>query len=166
MSRYSTASPTLTGTRSTVMQSALRQGLAQRKLIDYRKPNPTLYNSTKIPGNVWYFHRVRYRMPEYENHPSQKPEGLLERIILASSNPNDLVLDPFAGTFTTSAVSQRLKRLSIGIEQECEYVKIGLRRLGICQHFDGEELRPLEKTYQRKNGTAKTRTYSGPSLFE
>ena len=83
---------------------------AKRKLIDYRKPTPAQYNTTKIPGNVWYFPRVRYRMAEYEEHPSQKPEALLERIVLASSNPGDLVLDPFSGTFTTSAVAQRLKR--------------------------------------------------------
>lgn len=139
---------------------------AQRMLIDYRKPTPTRYNTTKIPGNVWYFPRVRYRMPEYENHPSQKPEALLERIILASSNPGDLVLDPFAGTFTTSAVAQRLKRRSIGIEQEGEYLKIGLRRLGICQHLDGEELKPLDKNYERKNGQAKAKAYTERSLFE
>ena len=48
---------------------------AKRKLIDYRKPVPTQYNTAKVPGNVWYFPRVRYRMPEYENHPSQKPEA-------------------------------------------------------------------------------------------
>ena len=69
---------------------------AVRKLIDYRKPEPTPYNSKKVPGNVWYFPRVRYRMDEYEEHPSQKPEALLERVIRASSNPGDLVLDPFA----------------------------------------------------------------------
>lgn len=137
---------------------------AQRRLIDYRKPTPTLYNTTKIPGNVWFFPRVRYRMSEYENHPSQKPETLLERIILVSSNPGDLVLDPFAGTFTTSAVAQRLKRRSVGIEQEGEYIKIGLRRLGICHYLDGEELKPLDKTYERKNDKAKTETER--SLFE
>ena len=81
---------------------------AQRKLVDYRKPKPTLYNPWKVPGNVWYFPRVRYRMPEYEHHPSQKPESLIERIVKASSNPGETVLDPFAGTFTVSAVAQRL----------------------------------------------------------
>lgn len=125
---------------------------AQRKLIDYRKPNPTPYNTSKVPGNVWYFPRVRYRMPEYEEHPTQKPEALLERIIKASSNPGDLVLDPFAGAFTTCAVAQRLGRRSIGIEREAEYIKIGLRRLSIQSKLDGEELLPPEKTYVRKNG--------------
>lgn len=102
---------------------------AERRLIDYRKPVPATYNATKVPGNVWCFPRVRYRMPEYENHPAQKPQALLERLIRASSNPGDLVLDPFAGTFTTSAVARRLNRRSIGIEREWDYVQIGLRRL-------------------------------------
>ena len=72
---------------------------AQRKLIDYRKNPPQPYNTKKIPGNVWGFNRVRFKMDEYENHPSQKPEQLLERIILASSNVGEIVLDPFGGTF-------------------------------------------------------------------
>jgi len=129
---------------------------AVRQLIDYRKPTPTLYNSKKIPGNVWSLPRVRYRMDEYEDHPSQKPEALLERIILASSNPGDLVLDPFAGTFTTGAVAKRLGRWFIGIEREREYVKIGLRRLRVRKELDGEPLMPPQKTYVRRNGKAST----------
>jgi adenine-specific DNA-methyltransferase len=126
---------------------------AVRKLIDYRKEIPTPYNTTKIPGNTWYIPRVRYRMAEYEDHPSQKPEALLERIIKASTNPGDLVLDPFGGTFTTCAVAQRLGRKSIGIELQLIYVKIGLRRLGIASQFNGEELCAPEKNYVRKNGS-------------
>ncbi len=121
---------------------------AKRKLIDYRKPTPAQYNTLKVPGNVWNFNRVRYRMDEYENHPSQKPEALLERIILASSNKGDVVLDPFAGTFTTCAVAQKLCRVSIGIEQETDYVKIGLRRLGIQNSLNGEPLIKPAKSYQ------------------
>lgn len=126
---------------------------AVRKLIDYRKEVPAPYKTTKVPGNTWYIPRVRYRMAEYEEHPSQKPEALMERVIKASSNPGDLVLDPFSGTFTTCAVAKRLGRRSIGIETQSEYVKTGLRRLGICEHFNGEELKPLDKTYIRKNGS-------------
>ncbi|NOS89413.1 MAG: adenine-specific DNA-methyltransferase [Methylococcaceae bacterium] len=125
---------------------------ATRKLIDYRKEIPTLYKTTKVPGNTWYIPRVRYRMPEYEEHPSQKPEELLERIIKASSNIGDIVLDPFAGTFTTCAVAQRLNRVTIGIEMQPEYFKIALRRLDIASHFNGEELKPLNKAFVRKNG--------------
>lgn len=102
---------------------------AKRKLIDYRKQVPTVYNSVKVPGNVWYIPRVRFRMPEYEEHPSQKPEALLTRVILASSNPEDVILDPFSGTFTTSAVAMKLNRKSIGIELDDGYFNNGIRRL-------------------------------------
>lgn len=47
---------------------------AKRKLIDYRKAVPTPYNIKKVPGNVWDFSRVRYRMDEYENHPLKNPK--------------------------------------------------------------------------------------------
>lgn len=121
---------------------------AERKLIDYRKPTPTVYNAKKVPGNVWDIPRVRYRMEEYEEHPTQKPVALLERIILASSNEGDLVLDPFSGTFTTSLVAQKYGRRSIGIEIEAEYVKIGLRRLHIHSVYKGQELKRNPKTYE------------------
>jgi len=124
---------------------------AKRKLIDYRGDKPKPYNNQKVPGNVWEFSRVRYRMSEYEKHPSQKPEILLERIIKASSNPDDLILDPFAGTFTTCAVAQRLNRKSIGIEMQEEYFKIGLRRLGISEEYKGEKLTPLNKVFTKEN---------------
>lgn len=131
---------------------------AKRKLIDYRKLIPTPYNTTKVPGNVWNITRVRYRMPEYENHPSQKPEALLERIIKASSNPNDIVLDPFSGTFTTSAVAKRLGRFSIGIENQTEYLKIGLRRVLNFLELNGEPLLGPIKNHVRKNSSKKKRS--------
>jgi putative DNA (cytosine-5-)-methyltransferase len=118
---------------------------AKRGLIDYRKNPPQPYKSTKVPGNVWEFPRVRYRMEEYENHPTQKPIALLERIIKASSNEGDKVLDPFSGTFTTAYVAQSLQRKSIGIELQEEYVKIGLRRLNLAQSYNGELLRKTKK---------------------
>jgi adenine-specific DNA-methyltransferase len=132
---------------------------AKRNLIDYRKPVPAMYNSTKVPGNVWEIPRVRYRMPEYETHPTQKPIELLKRIILASSNPGDLILDPFSGTFTTSFVAKETQRLSIGIEIEEAYVKIGLRRLNIMTEYKGEILqRPLKSYEKRPSEQIKTLT--------
>jgi site-specific DNA-methyltransferase (adenine-specific) len=122
---------------------------SKRKLIDNRKNPPQPYNTEKVAGNVWEFPRVRYRMPEYENHPTQKPIVLLERIIKASSNENDLILDPFSGTFTTSSVAKMLNRKSIGIELQEEYVKIGLRRLGLQEEYKGEKLLKELKTYQK-----------------
>lgn len=125
---------------------------AHRKLIDYRGGTPKLYNTKKIPSNVWEFTRVRYRMHEYEEHPSQKPEALLERIIRASSNKGDVVLDPFSGTFTAAAVAKTLERKSISIESQEEYLKIGLRRvLGAKEHL-GERLETVKKDTTIKNG--------------
>ncbi len=129
---------------------------AKRKLIDYRKNPPQPYNTKKVPGNVWNFPRVRYRMPEYENHPTQKPIALLERIIKASTNEGDVVLDPFSGTFTTSFVAKMLNRKSIGIEINDEYSKIGIRRVFEQLNFNGESLMPKPKSYQIKNTQQRT----------
>lgn len=123
---------------------------AKRKLIDYRKNPPQIYNSEKVPGNVWEFPRVRYRMDEYESHPTQKPIALLERIIKASSNEGDTILDLFAGTFTTSFVAKQLNRKSVGIELQEEYVKIGLRRLEIKETFNGEKLRKPKRNFKSR----------------
>ena len=120
---------------------------AKRKLIDYRKNPPQPYSSQKVPGNVWDFSRVRFKMDEYENHPTQKPEALLERIIKASSNPGDVVLDPFSGSFTTSAVAVHLGRVGIGIDMNEEYYEMGLRRTGITMTRNGKS---LEKVKTRK----------------
>lgn len=124
---------------------------AKRKLIDYRKNPPQPYNTEKVPGNVWNFARVRYRMEEYENHPTQKPISLLERIIKASSNEGDIVLDPFCGSFTTCYVAKLLNRKYIGIEIQEEYFKIGLRRLNIAKEFQGEPLIKEQKVYEIKH---------------
>ncbi|MCI8759625.1 MAG: adenine-specific DNA-methyltransferase [Clostridia bacterium] len=128
---------------------------AKRKLIDYRKKIPTPYNTKKVPGNVWNFNRVRFRMEEYENHPTQKPEKLLERIILTSSNENDIVLDPFSGTFTTSSVAIKNNRKAIGIELNDEYYKIGIRRTNISNIYNGEVLEKerIKKTMARNKSS-------------
>ena len=123
---------------------------AKRKLIDYRKSPPQQYNQMKVPGNVWEFSRVRYRMEEYENHPTQKPISLLTRVIKASTNVNDLVLDPFSGTFTTGFVAKSLKRRSIGIELQEEYVKIGLRRLELTTTYKGEVLKKEPRSFEKQ----------------
>ena len=135
---------------------------AKRKLIDYRKSIPTIYNTEKVPGNVWEFARVRYRMDEYENHPTQKPIALLERIIKASSNLGDVVLDPFSGTFTTCFVAKELGRNSIGIELQNEYVKIGLRRLNLANEYKGEKLEKEIRSFE----VGKIPTANSLILFE
>lgn len=68
-------------------------------------------------------------MDEYEKHPTQKPEALLDRVIRASSNVGDIVFDPFGGSFTTSAVASKLNRKSVSIDMNPDYYNIGLRRV-------------------------------------
>lgn len=118
---------------------------SKRGLMDYRKNPPQPYNTQKVPGNVWEFPRVRFLMDEYENHPTQKPTSLLNRIILASSNENDMVLDPFSGSFTTGAVAIGLNRKFTGIEVNEDYVKMGIRRLSIPSHYSDTELEKVKK---------------------
>ena len=62
-------------------------------------------------------------------HPTQKPEALLYRILLACTKPGDVVLDPFFGTGTTGAVARRLGRRWIGIEREAQYVRVARERI-------------------------------------
>jgi len=73
-------------------------------------------------------------------HPTQKPESLLHRVILGTTNPGDVVLDPFFGTGTTGAVAKMLGRSFIGIEREEAYRKVALRRLDKVRKFDKSAL--------------------------
>ena len=77
--------------------------------------------------------KERIRVDGEKAHSTQKPEALLYRVILASSNPSDVVLDPFFGTGTTGAVAKRLHRNWIGIERNLEYVKIAQERIDAVQ---------------------------------
>lgn len=127
---------------------------AKRGLIDYRKNPPQPYNTKKVPGNVWNFSRVRFKMDEYENHPSQKPEALLERMILASSNEGEIVFDPFGGSFSTSGVAVKLHRKTISIDINETYFKVGIRRTGISENYGGEILKK-DKSRKTKNTSKK-----------
>ncbi|MDH2308062.1 site-specific DNA-methyltransferase [Methylobacterium brachiatum] len=66
-------------------------------------------------------------------HPTQKPEALLARTLMAATNPGDVVLDPFFGTGTTGAVAKRLGRRFIGIEREATYAKAAMERIAAVQ---------------------------------
>ena len=66
-------------------------------------------------------------------HPTQKPEALLYRVLLATTRPGDTVLDPFFGTGTTGAMALRLKRHFVGIEREPRYVRLARERLEVAQ---------------------------------
>ena len=74
-------------------------------------------------------------------HPTQKPESLLHRVLVGTTNPGDVVLDPFFGTGTTGAVAKMLGRDFIGIEREAKYRKVAEKRLKKIRRFDREALR-------------------------
>ena len=73
-------------------------------------------------------------------HPTQKPESLLHRVLVGSTNPGDVVLDPFFGTGTTGAVAKMLGREFIGIEREEAYRKVAKKRISKVRKFDKEAL--------------------------
>ncbi len=73
-------------------------------------------------------------------HPTQKPEALLHRVLLASSQPGDVVLDPFFGTGTTGAVARRLGRRFIGIERDAVYARAAEERIARVKPLPGDAL--------------------------
>jgi len=73
-------------------------------------------------------------------HPTQKPESLLHRVIVGTSNPGDVVLDPFFGTGTTGAVARMLGRDYIGIEREESYRAAAAKRLSAIRPYEGDAL--------------------------
>lgn len=81
------------------------------------------------PGNVWEFSHMHYCNANRKSHPTQKPEGLYERMILASSNEGDTVLDPFLGSGTALRVCQNTNRNGIGIDNNPEYINMTNERL-------------------------------------
>jgi site-specific DNA-methyltransferase (adenine-specific) len=85
------------------------------------------------PSNLWTDLTVPFwSMPENTDHPTQKPEKLLAKIILASTNENNFVLDPFAGSGTTSVVAKKLNRNFTGIELDEKYCLLTEKRLALA----------------------------------
>lgn len=87
----------------------------------------------KNPTDVWQIPKVTSgkgrSSSERTSHPAQFPESLIERVILASSNEGDTILDPFAGSGTTAVVARRLKRKFIGFEIRPDYFRIAAKRV-------------------------------------
>ena len=95
------------------------------------------------PSNIWTDITVPFwSMPENTEHPTQKPEKLIAKLILASSNKEDMVFDPFVGSGTTAVVAKKLGRNFLGIERERKYVALALKRLELAEqnpHIQGYE---------------------------
>lgn len=85
------------------------------------------------PSNLWTDISVPFwSMPENTDHPTQKPEKLLAKLILASSNPGEMIFDPFLGSGTTSVVAKKLGRHYVGIEREEFYCCLAEKRLELA----------------------------------
>lgn len=96
------------------------------------------------PGNVWLFSHMHFCNKNRQQHPTQKPEGLYERMILASSNIGETVLDPFVGSGTCLRVCQQIKRNCIGIDLNPDYIEMSKNRLlEIFNGFDSMDERIL-----------------------
>jgi site-specific DNA-methyltransferase (adenine-specific) len=86
------------------------------------------------PSNIWTDLTVPFwSMPENTDHPTQKPEKLLAKIILASSNKGDVIFDPFLGSGTTSVVARKLGRHYTGVEIDREYACLAEKRLALAE---------------------------------
>nr|VFK40737.1 MAG: site-specific DNA-methyltransferase (adenine-specific) [Candidatus Kentron sp. SD]VFK46183.1 MAG: site-specific DNA-methyltransferase (adenine-specific) [Candidatus Kentron sp. SD]VFK78439.1 MAG: site-specific DNA-methyltransferase (adenine-specific) [Candidatus Kentron sp. SD] len=85
------------------------------------------------PSNLWTDISVPFwSMPENTEHPTQKPEKLIAKLILANSRPGEIVLDPFLGSGTTSVVAKKLGRMFVGIEREKSYCLLAEKRLELA----------------------------------
>ena len=87
------------------------------------------------PSNIWTDITVPFwSMPENTDHPTQKPEKLLAKIILASTNAGDLIVDPFAGSGTTAVAAKKLGRDFVAIESDESYCLLAAKRLELAQN--------------------------------
>lgn len=104
------------------------------------------------PSNIWTDISIPFwSMPENTNHPTQKPEKLIAKLILASSNKGDVVFDPFVGSGTTAVTAKKLGRRFVGIEKEKEYVALALKRLLMAD--DNAEIQGYENgIFKARNG--------------
>jgi site-specific DNA-methyltransferase (adenine-specific) len=85
------------------------------------------------PSNLWTDLTVPFwSMPENTDHPTQKPEKLIAKLLLASSRAGDVVLDPFLGSGTTAVVAKKLSRNFVGIERDQDFCLLALKRLGLA----------------------------------
>jgi len=88
-----------------------------------------------FPSNIWNDISIPFwSMPENTEHPTQKPEKLLAKLILASTNEGDLVFDPFIGSGTTAVVAKKLGRRYVGVEVDNYYCSLAIKRLELAEN--------------------------------
>ena len=125
------------------------------------------------PSNLWTDISVPFwSMPENTDHPTQKPEKLIAKLVLASSNPGDVVLDPFSGVGTTSVVAKKLGRAYLGIEIDESYCCLAEKRLAAADaecaiqgYRDGVFWERNSLTDRRRMAAHPSRRASGAGLL-
>jgi site-specific DNA-methyltransferase (adenine-specific) len=103
-------------------------------------------NNDKQMKSVWVIGSPKTEEKLYGKHPTQKPVELLERIILASTNPKDYIFDPFAGSCTTGVAAKKLNRNFIGCELKKEYIEVALKRLCGSEIIEPKEINEVLQT--------------------
>jgi site-specific DNA-methyltransferase (adenine-specific) len=93
-------------------------------------------NNNKQMTDVWHLPAIASWEKSFGKHPTQKPINLLARIIMASTQPNEWILDPFCGSATTGIAANLLGRRFLGIEQEEEFIKISKNRREEIENFN------------------------------
>jgi site-specific DNA-methyltransferase (adenine-specific) len=114
-------------THSTETILWIRKGKKSKHNFNYQLMKKT--NNDKQMKDVWTIGRPKKIEKEFGKHPTQKPEEIIERMVLSSTNENDLILDMFCGSGTTGVVSIRNKRKFIGIDMSNEYIQITEKRI-------------------------------------
>lgn len=106
----------------------------KRNPKDWKKNSSGKFRDTS-PSNIWNDISIPFwSMPENTDHPTQKPEKLLAKIILASTNKGDFVFDPFLGSGTTAVVAKKLGRKFLGVEIDKYYCALALKRLDLSEN--------------------------------
>ncbi|PVX28972.1 site-specific DNA-methyltransferase [Sphingomonas pokkalii] len=141
--------PNFKGTRFTNAHETLiwaSKGEKSRYTFNYRSMK-TLNDELQMRSD-WEFPicsgQERLKKNGHKVHPTQKPEALLYRVLLACTKPGDVVLDPFFGTGTTGAVAKRLGRHWIGIDREGVYVEAALERIAAALPLDESALQTMQ----------------------
>jgi site-specific DNA-methyltransferase (adenine-specific)/modification methylase len=137
--------PNFRGTRfNNAQETLIWAAKSQKSKYTFHYKSMKAFSDDKQMRSDWYIPicngKERIKLNGEKAHSTQKPEALLYRIIVATSNPRDIVLDPFMGSGTTGAVAKKLGRNFIGVEKEDTYIKVANERIKKAKQIDDELL--------------------------
>lgn len=137
--------PNFKGTRfNNAQETLIWAAKSQKSKYTFHYKSMKAFGDDKQMRSDWYIPicngKERIKLNGEKAHSTQKPEALLYRIIVSTSNPGEIVLDPFMGSGTTGAVAKKLGRNFIGIEKEAPYIKIANERIKKAKQIDKELL--------------------------